>query len=644
VIHVLYLHPDPSTATRVATALADADADVTVHTASESEDALDILRATPLDCVVTAFDPAADAGTELIRAVDSVAPDVPQVLAPLDDDGDVDVRTVATTLVDRIAAAAPSPGSGVLGPAGLLDAVPGIGVLVSPDGEIRRWNTGAADVLGADAVRRTDVTCLAASGARERLAEALATAVETGRHVVEAPAETPDGEVLDHEWTLTRVHADGPVVVVGLDISERAAALAELRAIETSLAALYRTLSDRDLTFEERLARVLELGCERLGVEYGFLTRIDGSTQYIVDSVGAHPSLQPGEQCPLSEAYCRKTIRGEGLLGVHNAVAVGWETDPAYDAFGLGCYLGGKVLADGDLYGTLCFADDDARETSFSNAERTFVELLTRWVSYELEERAARKELERQNDRLSEFASIVSHDLRNPLNVAQGQLDLARETGEASHLTEARDALDRMEALVTDLLDLAKRGAVVESADVVELDSVAEDAWSNVATGDAALTVETDGTIAADRERLVQLLENLFRNAVEHGSTGSRLDADDAVEHGSTGSRLDADDAVEHGSTGSRTVSGDAPTDADPPTVTVGIHDRGFYVADTGPGVPADQRDAVFDRGHSTNDGTGLGLTIVQAIADAHGWSVDLVESDAGGARFEFAGVDRPSR
>jgi signal transduction histidine kinase len=599
VIHALYLHPPSSSATRVAAALADADPDVAVHATTAVDDARTTLRRVPVDCVVNAFDPADERGIELVRAVVEAAPDLPHVPAPTDDNDDA--HAAVDALVERIVAAA-GPAEAATG--AVLDAVPGIAALVSPDGGIRRWNAALTDAVADDAaVRGSDVTALVAPEARSRLSEALTAAAETGRHVVDAPVETPAGERIDHEWTVTRV--DDSLAVVGLDISERAAVAAELRATESSLAALYETLSDRSLAFEARLRRVLEVGCDRLGVDYGFLTRITADTQRIVASTGTHPSLQPDEQCPLSEAYCRKTIRSDGLLGVHDAIADGWEADPAYDAFGLGCYLGGKVLVDGDLYGTLCFAADEARGETFTDAERTFVELLTRWASYELEERAAREKLERQNDRLSEFASIVSHDLRNPLNVAKGKVDIARETSDATHLDEARDALDRMDALVTDLLDLARQGSVIEAADEVDLAAVAEDAWANVATEGAELVVEADGPIEADRDRLLQLLENLFRNSVEHG-TGDSTDAATSL------------------------------------TVSVGTLPEGFYVADTGPGIPPEERDAVFERGHSTNDGTGLGLAIVQAIAEAHGWTVDLHESDAGGARFEFAGVDRP--
>jgi signal transduction histidine kinase len=645
VIYALYLHPSSPPAGRVATALADADPDVAVHTATTVDGAQETLRTAPVDCVVDAFDPADERGSELVRAVVDVAPDLPHVPAAT-----TDGPAAVDALVDRIVAAA---GTADTSASAILDAVPGVAALVAPDGGIRRWNAAVTDAVDDDAtVPGSDVTALVAPAARSRLSEALAMAAETGRHVVEAPVETPAGERIDHEWTITRIDDDA-FAVVGLDVSERAAVAAELRATEASLAALYETLSDRDLTFEARLGRVLDVGCERLGVDYGFLTRITADTQRVVASTGTHPSLQPDEECPLSEAYCRKTIRNDGLLGVHDAIADGWEADPAYDAFGLGCYLGGKVLVDGDLYGTLCFAADEARGQTFTDVERAFVELLTRWVSYELEERAAREKLERQNDRLSEFASIVSHDLRNPLNVAKGNVDIARETSDSTHLDEAREALDRMDALVTDLLELAKQGSVMEDVDEVTLAAVAEDAWANVATEGAELVVEADGEVEADRDRLLQLLENLFRNSVEHGSTESRTESGDSVEHSSTDNRRgSAGDSVEHGSTAPRSdARGDSvehgtrdQPDATPLTVTAGVLPEGFYVADTGPGIPPDERDAVFERGHSTNDGTGLGLPIVQAIAEAHGWTVELGESDDGGVRFEFVGVDRPVR
>jgi PAS domain S-box-containing protein len=210
---------------------------------------------------------------------------------------------------------------------------------------------------------------------------------------------------------------------------------------------------------------------------------------------------------------------------------------------------------------------------------------------------AERKALERQKERLEEFASIVSHDLRNPLNIAQSRTHLAREDCDTEHLGHVSRAHDRMASLIDDLLTLARSGESVGELESVALAALAERCWANVPTADATLVVETERAIRADRSRLRQLLQNLFSNSVEHG-------------------------------------------DADV-TVTVGALDDGFYVADDGPGIPESMRETVFEAGYSTaEDGTGFGLRIVERVIDAHGWSVGVTESEGGGALFEVRGVE----
>jgi PAS domain S-box-containing protein len=223
------------------------------------------------------------------------------------------------------------------------------------------------------------------------------------------------------------------------------------------------------------------------------------------------------------------------------------------------------------------------------------------------------RELERKNRRLDEFATIVSHDLRNPLAVASGHTELAREECDSDRLDAVVDAHDRMRRLIEGLLDLARDGE--PSPEPVALAAAAERCWRTV-DGTGELVVETDRVVRADRSRLRQLFENLFRNAVEHGSTSSRPTADDAVEHGTA----DADDF-------------------DPPTITVGDVDGGFFVADDGRGIDSDAGD-VFAPGYSANrEGTGLGLAIVRRVAEDHGWEVTLTDGEGSGARFEFTGV-----
>jgi signal transduction histidine kinase len=204
-------------------------------------------------------------------------------------------------------------------------------------------------------------------------------------------------------------------------------------------------------------------------------------------------------------------------------------------------------------------------------------------------------QLERQNERLERFASVISHDLRNPLEVALGRLEFAREDGDEEHFDIVEQSLHRIDALIDDVLTLAREGETVSDPVRTDIAAVAADAWTVVETERATLAVETDANLRADPSRFQQLLENVFRNAVQHAG--------------------------------------------DDVTVTVGdLEERlGFFVADDGPGIPADDRDDVFEPGYTTGDqGTGLGLSIVRTIAEAHGWDVSVTDAADGGARFEF--------
>jgi len=247
------------------------------------------------------------------------------------------------------------------------------------------------------------------------------------------------------------------------------------------------------------------------------------------------------------------------------------------------------------------------------------------------------------------LARVISHDLRNPLDVADAHLQAARETGDAEHFEQLAAAHDRMARIIQDVLTLARGEDALNPEPDVAIEAVARDAWATVDTGAATLSVTDDAPrLTADPDRLQRLFENLFRNSVEHGSTGSRPQADDSVEHGSTRNRTESGDSVEHGSTSSRPQADDSvehgstrnrtQTD-DSLTVTVGRDDEGFFIGDNGVGIPAADRQQVFDSGYVSGDsggGTGLGLTIVEEIADAHDWRIELTESDGGGARFAF--------
>jgi len=215
------------------------------------------------------------------------------------------------------------------------------------------------------------------------------------------------------------------------------------------------------------------------------------------------------------------------------------------------------------------------------------------------------RQLQTQNERLDQVASTISHDLRNPINVAQGHADLlaellaeleldpATERRANESIANVQQSHDRMLDIIDDILTIAREGKTVEETEPVELSTVAREAWNNVDTADATLTVADDRELSADRSKLMSIFENLFRNAIDHGR----------------------------------------------PDVEVGVSatEDGFAVQDDGPGIPPTHRDSVFEYGYTTESGnTGLGLSIVRTMAESHGWTVELDEVDDG-TRFVFS-------
>ena len=191
----------------------------------------------------------------------------------------------------------------------------------------------------------------------------------------------------------------------------------------------------------------------------------------------------------------------------------------------------------------------------------------------------------------AEFASGLSHDAKNPLNVVTGRLELL--DVEQTHEEAIDRSLARVGTLLDDLSTVGKLSRPVVDPDPVSLEAVATDVWGRMNVPDATLTVTATGEVRAEDGRLRELFERLFENAVTHGG----------------------DDVA----------------------VKVGETDTGFYVADDGPGIDEGDSDRVFEAGYGTaREGEGYGLYVVKRIADAHGWRVAATESAAGGTRVEI--------
>lgn len=359
-------------------------------------------------------------------------------------------------------------------------------------------------------------------------------------------------------------------------------------------------LTATDLTTEERIRQAIDVGREFLGVDNGVLSYTgDGRYEVVQTNIESGP-YAGGGVVDLEGTWCRHVVTDRETLGFADARETEYRDDVALETTGLHCYVGAAVDIDGETYGTLCFSDSDPRPDPITEAERDFVSVLAEWVSAELERQKHYAELREQNERLDEFAGIVAHDLRNPLSGAIGFTELAQEhvSGQvADFLGRVQRSLARMESMIAECLMLAKEGTDVGERTRIDLDEVVRDAWNSVQTRDATLSVEvTPGTmVLADEMRLQRLFENLFRNCVEHGGPSVSV------------------------------------------TVTGG--DRGFVVADDGPGLPPDVEHALTAADTENVKSFGLGLLIVQRVISGHGWDL-AVDSSETGTRFAVSDVN----
>jgi two-component system OmpR family sensor kinase len=225
--------------------------------------------------------------------------------------------------------------------------------------------------------------------------------------------------------------------------------------------------------------------------------------------------------------------------------------------------------------------------------------------------------LQRAFDREREFVADASHELRTPITVAQGELDLLRRDAdpqERERLDVVRRELQRMERLIGEMLSLAREDAG-RSLDrrTVAVDDLLDDLRRDLPLfGPREYEVGAlGGTLEADSDRIAQVLRNLARNAVTHTSPGGHVE----IRAGAEGDQLRIE------------------------------------VIDDGPGIPPEEAAHLFERFYRSaetrsrdRDGSGLGLAIARAIVEAHGGRIWADTGQTPGARLvvELPGY-RPS-
>jgi signal transduction histidine kinase len=378
---------------------------------------------------------------------------------------------------------------------------------------------------------------------------------------------------------------------------------------------------------ESQVDTVLRRIGSRVEAERSYVFQIDyegGTTSNTHEwtAAGVSPEIDNLQNLPLSAIpwWMKKLKQHETITipDVSGLPAAAEAEQEILEAQNIQSVIVSPMISEGELIGFIGFDWTEKQEVwseDFVHILRLYAEVIISAIQVERE-----RELQAENERLDRFASVVSHDLRNPLSAAKGWAEAASNVLAENDpdidmvqtmLTDIADAHQRMDVIITDLLTLARSGQTIEETQSVDITTVAGEAWKTTNTGDSVLELSVDAgcTVPADPDRLLQVFENLFRNAIEHNDS--------------------------------------------PVQVTVGLpaemvngedNPSAFFVEDTGCGIPGSQQDAVFDSGETTAaEGTGLGLSIVQSIVDAHGWDITVTDSTDGGARFVITDIDSDS-
>lgn len=222
-----------------------------------------------------------------------------------------------------------------------------------------------------------------------------------------------DGALYWVETTIATLRntAGEPEGYIGMltDVSEQHRTLEAMRR-------LHDITATRDTNLNQKIGKILELGCDIFHLPIGLLSniKIEENRYTVTHSCTPNNEISPGDNFPLGNTFCSETVRENQPVSHHHVGQSPMSSHPAYENFGLEAYIGAPITSHDTVIGTINFSGPLARVRAFGSAERELIQLFAKWISEEFSRHDTNVELERQRlllNSVSEQARIGAWEL-----------------------------------------------------------------------------------------------------------------------------------------------------------------------------------------------------------------------------------------